>query len=200
MKQPRTAGRPPDADGERTRARLIEAAIERFARQGLASTTLRQVAETAGVSSGTLYHYFSSKTALYQDAYLWATEDQLTAFRKASEHLGTVRERIAAILDCAYARSVSKPHVGSFILRAWVERNAEHQEPLPVMQEILDHYDEIAQLGLRTGEMTEQSAPQIIDSIRCMLWGVSALAVTGRSPVDGVEGMKLLVTGDFGAR
>lgn len=200
MKQPKTAGRPPDADGERTRARLIEAAIERFARQGLASTTLRQVAEAAGVSSGTLYHYFSSKTALYHDAYLWATEDQLTAFRQASEGLGTVRERIAAILDCAYARSVSKPHVGSFILRAWVERNAEHQEPLPVMPEILDHYGEIAQLGLQTGEMTEHSAPQIVDSIRCMLWGISALAVTGRSPVDGVEGMKLLVSGDFGTR
>ncbi|MFV0532853.1 MAG: TetR/AcrR family transcriptional regulator [Cumulibacter sp.] len=198
--EPKTAGRPPDADSERTRAGLIEAAIHRFARQGLASTTLRQVAETAGVSSGTLYHYFSSKTALYHEAYLAATDDQLSDFKATCAELQTIRECTAALLDCAYRRSVTKPDVGVFILRAWVERNAEQQEPMPVTQEILDFYDSIAQIGIRSGEVTEQTAPQAVDSIRCMLWGVSAISVTGRSPYDGVEGMKLFVAGEVHPR
>lgn len=169
--------------------------MQRFARQGLAHTTLREVAETAGLSAGTLYHYFGSKNALYQQAYLWAVHDQLGAAREACAGLTTVRDKVVAILDSAHARSVSAPDVGLFLLRAWVERNAEDQEPLPVPQEVLDFYGAIASEGVASGELTEDQVPQVIDAIRCMTWGISAITVTGRQPIDGVNGMKLFVTG-----
>lgn len=195
MAASRSAGRPADADADRTRTELIRAAVHRFARQGLAHTTLREVAETAGLSAGTLHHYFGSKTALYREAYLWAVHDQLGASRAASDAVSGVRRKVIAILDSTQARSVTAPDIGMFLLRAWVERNAADQEPLPVPQEVIDFYDSIAADGVRTGELSPEQAPQIIDAIRCMTWGISAIAVTGRAADNGVEGMKLFVTG-----
>lgn len=43
---------------------LLDAALTVFAAQGYRSTTLDQVAEAAGVTKGTIYHYFSTKEEL----------------------------------------------------------------------------------------------------------------------------------------
>ena len=43
---------------------LLDAALAVFAERGYRSTTLDQVAEAAGVTKGTIYHYFSTKEEL----------------------------------------------------------------------------------------------------------------------------------------
>src|SRR5439155_27048589 len=70
---PRRRGRPPGhtAQGLQTRQRLFDAAIGLMAERGYGATTLRDVAERAGVSAGLLYRYFPGKQsvvlALYDD-------------------------------------------------------------------------------------------------------------------------------------
>jgi AcrR family transcriptional regulator len=44
--------------------RIVTAALEGFARDGVAATSIRDVAAAAGVSPGLVQHYFPSKTAL----------------------------------------------------------------------------------------------------------------------------------------
>ncbi len=60
-------GRPPGADADATRQRIVETATERFAQQGYSETPVSVVAADAGLTSGTLYHYFPSKSALYEE-------------------------------------------------------------------------------------------------------------------------------------
>src|SRR4051794_7435612 len=52
------------AQGEQTRARLVEAATEAFAQRGMHDTSLNDVAAAAGVTRQGLLHYFPSKTDL----------------------------------------------------------------------------------------------------------------------------------------
>ncbi|MBC7808033.1 MAG: TetR/AcrR family transcriptional regulator [Akkermansiaceae bacterium] len=47
--------------GERTRERILEAALALFARQGFAGATMRDIAAEAGCSLGLAYRYFSRK-------------------------------------------------------------------------------------------------------------------------------------------
>ncbi len=63
---PRRRGRPPGRTGEgtETRKRLFDTAIALMADRGYVATTLRDVADKAGVSPGLLYRYFSSKQAV----------------------------------------------------------------------------------------------------------------------------------------
>lgn len=53
-------------DDSTTRARIRDAAIARFGRDGFAATTIRGIAEAAGVSPGLVIHHFGSKQQLRQ--------------------------------------------------------------------------------------------------------------------------------------
>ena len=52
-------------DSERTRRRIIAAARQVFARQGVRRTTLEEVARAAGVTRGAIYWHFAGKTDLF---------------------------------------------------------------------------------------------------------------------------------------
>lgn len=68
---------------ELTRAAVVEAAAELFARQGYAKTSLEEVAAAARVSKGTVYGHFDGKEQLFRAA----LEDQE---RQVIERLATV--------------------------------------------------------------------------------------------------------------
>jgi len=50
------------------RQSLLQATIEVIGRNGLAALTVQDVAQAAGVSKGALFHHFSSKQALVDEA------------------------------------------------------------------------------------------------------------------------------------
>ena len=52
------------AEAARTRCRILEAAGELFSREGVASTTLEQIARQARVTRGAIYWHFKGKDAL----------------------------------------------------------------------------------------------------------------------------------------
>lgn len=53
-------------EAARTRQCILDAAVEVFARDGIAITTLEQIARQAGVSRGAIYWYFKGKQDLLQ--------------------------------------------------------------------------------------------------------------------------------------
>jgi TetR/AcrR family fatty acid metabolism transcriptional regulator len=56
----------PQTKGERTRARLVAAAIEQFGSRGFERTTVSHIVRGAKVSQPAFYLYFSSKDEIYQ--------------------------------------------------------------------------------------------------------------------------------------
>lgn len=52
--------------GERTRARIVDAAAALMYERGVAGTTIEDVKAAAAISGGQLYHYFADKEALVQ--------------------------------------------------------------------------------------------------------------------------------------
>lgn len=62
----RAPGRPAAADNPDLRARLLDAAIVCYARQGIAATSLRAIASEAGVNPALLHYYFGDKEQLQE--------------------------------------------------------------------------------------------------------------------------------------
>lgn len=54
-----------DHDRKRIREALIETGRERFARYGLRKTTIADLTEPAGITTGTFYRFFDSKEELF---------------------------------------------------------------------------------------------------------------------------------------
>src|SRR5262245_39938597 len=57
-----------ETKGDRTRTRLLEIAVERFATDGYRRTSVSGIARTAGLQPASVYAYFPSKEALFQAA------------------------------------------------------------------------------------------------------------------------------------
>jgi AcrR family transcriptional regulator len=52
--------------GERSRSLLLDAACSLFVNQGYASTSMRQIAEGAGLALGGIYNHFASKEEIFR--------------------------------------------------------------------------------------------------------------------------------------
>jgi TetR/AcrR family transcriptional regulator, cholesterol catabolism regulator len=54
------------AQADARREQLLATALECFSRKGVRGSTIRDIAQAAGVTEGLIYHYFPSKPALFQ--------------------------------------------------------------------------------------------------------------------------------------
>lgn len=51
---------------ERSRTAILDAALELFSHRGYGATSMRDIASKAGVSTGSVYHHFADKEAIFQ--------------------------------------------------------------------------------------------------------------------------------------
>jgi AcrR family transcriptional regulator len=72
MKLPVTKTKP---RSEATRSKILDAALELFRDRGFEATTMREIAERAGVATGAAYYYFDSKDAIVLAFYDQAQKD-----------------------------------------------------------------------------------------------------------------------------
>lgn len=77
-----------------TVARIRKAGLKLFATRGLAATSIVDIAETAGISTGLMYHYYKSKDELYAELVTMAVTDANTAVRSIAEMPVGPREKI----------------------------------------------------------------------------------------------------------
>ncbi|GKQ40917.1 TetR/AcrR family transcriptional regulator [Streptomyces sp. A012304] len=104
---PRGAAR---SKSEQTRALILETAMRLFQERGYDRTTMRAIAQEAGVSVGNAYYYFAGKEHLIQGFY-----DRL-----AAEHRAAVQE----VLD----RETGLEERLSGVLRVWLDVAAPYHE------------------------------------------------------------------------
>lgn len=53
----------------KTKTKIIEAALQLAAKQGIEKTSMSQIADAVGIQKPSLYHYYRSKSDLFQDVY-----------------------------------------------------------------------------------------------------------------------------------
>jgi AcrR family transcriptional regulator len=99
--------RPKNADGQRTRQAILDAALDLFADRGYFGTSLRDVASAVGVRESALYNYFKSKEGLFE-ALLTAHQDgkleRLAPLEEAGAEDGAAQlERFAVATLDAFA-------------------------------------------------------------------------------------------------
>jgi AcrR family transcriptional regulator len=80
--------------GDQTKALILETALEMFRERGYDNTTMRAVAEKAGVSLGNAYYYFRSKEYLIQAFYQRLHDGHVEAALPALEHEKTLKARL----------------------------------------------------------------------------------------------------------
>jgi TetR/AcrR family transcriptional regulator len=83
---------------EKRREAMVQTAIHIFNRHGYHETSMEAIASALGLTKGSLYHYYSGKTALAYDCVLASARDGLRMASIAREGGGTGLERLERYL------------------------------------------------------------------------------------------------------
>ena len=87
---------------ETSRALILETALKLFSAHGFDGTSIRMIAEAAGISQGLLYNYFASKDEVLEAIFDQSMNDVRLSFALA-ETSGSPAERIEALVRGAFA-------------------------------------------------------------------------------------------------
>jgi AcrR family transcriptional regulator len=91
---------PKIVDREQYRKQLLTASFELFAEIGYGKITMRQLAQKLGISTGTLYHYFPSKEAIFLQLVEELAHRDISNFMIQAESVPPdIRSRVRAILN-----------------------------------------------------------------------------------------------------
>jgi AcrR family transcriptional regulator len=88
---------PKIVDRDQYRKELLSKCFDLFAEKGYGSITMRQIAEGLGVSTGTLYYYFSSKKALFEQLVEEISQQDVLKAAAELEGMKTLQERMEAL-------------------------------------------------------------------------------------------------------
>jgi AcrR family transcriptional regulator len=91
--------RRPTPKSEVTRRHVLQAALKLFRRRGFERTTMREIADAAGLSLGAAYHHFRSKEELLLAYYEWLQSEHERLFLAACPPNADFRTRLATLLE-----------------------------------------------------------------------------------------------------
>jgi AcrR family transcriptional regulator len=172
-------GGPRTSRGERTRARLREAARTVFAERGYAAARVEDVVAQAGVSHGTFYTYFENKAAVL-DALIDVTAGELQAVVDDPSWEGPdVLATIAAVIDRFVA--VFADHAD--VVRAWLEASAHEPHFRDRLREVRQGYVDRVADNLRPALDGSDHDPAVAASaLVAMVEGYATQGLTSDDP------------------
>ena len=171
-------------DPQRRRTVILTSAARLFAEKGFAATTVREIADSVGVLSGSLYHHFPSKEAIVGEVVDGYLRDLLTGYREVLARDLPPREAVHALVVASAEAIIRHPHATDIYRR---ERRRVHEQA--DAQKLVDAAAEVKQTWLtvleqgRAGGIFRSDVPTWIAYrlIRDALFHSSPVSMPGTS-------------------
>lgn len=104
----RRRGKGSPALASERREHLVKLAADLFAEKGFQATTVRNIAEEAGILSGSLYHHFDSKESIVDEILAGFFNEIMSAYQGVIDEGRDPRETIAGLVRIAFG--TLEPH------------------------------------------------------------------------------------------
>ncbi len=115
--QPEAPLAPTEAEGRPTPDLIAERAAELFSKKGFAGTSIREIAEAAGVTKPTLYYHFGSKEGLVRHIILDVMSDFARILIDDTDKPRTLREILLTLAHAHFAFARARPATVALICR-----------------------------------------------------------------------------------
>lgn len=158
---------PKQVDHDQQRNRILVAAIDVFATQGVEHTGLTHVARAVGLSRSALYTYYLDKAALLEDLANFLLERELTLFQEALDAQGSALERLEGLSRRVALLIQQSGAGGAVLLQLWVI----HPEHLKgCLDSLMDRLTPVVADGQREGSMHQTLPPALLAKGLIALW------------------------------
>jgi AcrR family transcriptional regulator len=178
---------------EQTRTRLVEVALDLFRERGYERTTMRAIAEGAGVSVGNAYYYFEGKEALIQAFYARSQAQQLEAAEPVLARETGLEERLRGVLRAVVDAMEPYRQVAGSIFRIAADPNSPMSpfstESHPVREASKDLYRRVLEGS------SEKVPPRLAAELPDLLWlySMGIVLFWVHDPTPGAERTMLLI-------
>lgn len=111
---------------EATSSRILDSALELFRQEGFDTSTMRDIAQKAGVATGAAYYYYPSKDAIVMDFYRRSCAEMQPKIEAALEGVRGLEARLRELIRVKLVHFA--PNRG--VLRALLRNGADPLHPL----------------------------------------------------------------------
>ena len=161
---------------EQTKQAIIEAATRLFAEKGYEATRTREIAEAAGIATGTLFNYAKTKSdvvlLIWKSRVLVVVEQGLEAARKETDPI----EGVLAIFGPAFAFYAEDLELGKVFLQNAIYAQADDPEMLTVNEGFVAH------LSVYLAPYVGNEAFQAAGNVFAAYYLVLTMMLAGRLP------------------
>ncbi|WP_242454541.1 TetR/AcrR family transcriptional regulator [Bailinhaonella thermotolerans] len=172
------------------RDHLVKLAAEIFARKGFQATTVREIAQEAGILSGSLYHHFDSKETIVDEVLSQFLEDLIARYRAALESDADARTVLSEMIRIGFG--TLEPHRAAITV---MQNDWNYLRQWPRFDYLVKAEDEVEQMwvgqikrGQADGLFREDVDPKLTyRMIRDTIWvAVRWFRPGGRLNTDGL--------------
>ena len=150
-----------ETKGERTRRRLLEIAVRRFADEGYRATSVSAVAREAGVTQAAVYAYFANKEALFEAAVDLDAAELIAGARAELDEALPLVDLIPGLL--LHLRLGVEHHRLARRVLAGQEPEVIHRlVDLPALQDITAELADLLQEGQATGDVPAELEADVL--------------------------------------
>ena len=143
--------------GRRSRAQIRAAARELFRERGFDKTTLRAIAERAGMGASSIYRHIQSKEELLVDELADLQEKAWKKVRSKEIRTLTARERVRKFLDTQHVLLTRDPDLTIVAVRATTHPEARvARQVLALQDRTIGLVTELLQAGRLRGELRRE--------------------------------------------
>ncbi|GAA2091553.1 TetR/AcrR family transcriptional regulator [Actinomadura alba] len=169
----RTRAKGTPALASERREHLVRLAAELFAEKGFQATTVRNIADEAGILSGSLYHHFDSKESIVDEILSGFFNELMAANRAAVDKGGEPREVISALVRICFG--TLEPHRAAITVMQNDWNYLKAQERFAYLTESEDEVEKMwvteIKKGQKTGLFREDIDPKLTyRMIRDTIW------------------------------
>jgi len=137
------------------RERLFRAALDLFAKQGFAETTVEDITNAADVGKGTFFNYFPSKDHIllaFAEMQLAKLRLAVEEARRTSQPMPQFMRSLAALMT---QEPVRNPDIIRVLLLAFLSNSQVREAMLDLQARVLAFHTEMIQLGQGRGEIRD---------------------------------------------
>jgi TetR/AcrR family transcriptional regulator len=156
---------------EKTRAAILDAAVEEFAQEGVAGARTDEIARSAGVNKALLYYYFKDKEGLYAAALEYVLAGLFSSVHAVLDrHDLSCREKLLLYAQTHFDYAAGSPLYSRLIQREFMNTG---RGPSSVVHQLIEHharpvYEKMVKLikdGMSSGEFRKLEPAQALTSI-----------------------------------
>lgn len=151
--------------------KIFEAALQLFTTKGFHGTPTSEIAKTAGVANGTLFHYFKTKEDLINNLYLHVKNEMVEASVTEVENINSLKLKMEYLWSKTIQWALTNPQkiffIQQYMYSPYITTNT--QEEVDKIKEI---YTDLIQEGIATGEIQDISVDLIYIIATQQMFGI----------------------------